>query len=141
MNEYEREIEEKILEEYILHYRVEAESYRMMGKMLDEQLVKKRLELYEISDMYIYGGTYLAVQLYRAVGNNANIRGIADKAGKIIVKVNVPVLTLEDLKKESQNEMVIITPPIFYKEIKSELLTFIEEKNILFLGEFLEGLR
>ncbi len=133
------ELEEQILDEYIRHCRVEAESYRMMGKMLNEELVRSRLALCSISDVYIYGGTYLAAQLCRAVKDNANIKGIVDKGSRSVVEVNVPVITCEELEKIYINEKIIITPPIFYREIKADLLRFVQEDNILFLGEFLEG--
>lgn len=134
------QVEERILNNYMLQYSVAAESYKMMGKMLDEQLVRERLEMCGMQNIYVYGGTFLAVQLCRAVGNNAKILGIVDKAGRTVMKTEIPVITLEDLKKTYTNEKIIVTPPMYYSEIKSELQQFIEEDNIWFLGEFLYGL-
>ncbi len=133
-------IEERILDEYIYQYRVEAESYRMMGKMLDKNLVQQRLEQCGISDLYLYGGTYLAAQLCRCIGDNANLKGIVDKNGRSAVEVNVPIISLDDLRNVYQKEKIIITPPRFYQMIKLELMEFVRENNIIFLGEFLEGL-
>lgn len=132
-------IEEQIIDEYTWHYRIETESYKMMGKMLDEEMVRERLKQYNISDVYIYGGTYLAAQLYRAIKEHVNVRAIVDRAGRSAIKAGVPVINLEELRKIYLNENVIITPPRFYREAKDELLQFIEPYNILYLGEFLEG--
>ena len=54
------------MDEYIHQYRVEAESYKMMGKMLDVSFVQRRLDQYNLSDLYLYGGTYLAAQFCRS---------------------------------------------------------------------------
>lgn len=130
---------EKILDEYVFNYRVEAESYRMMGMMLDEAFVRERLRLYNISDLYIYGGTYLAAQLYRAIQSKVNVKGIIDK-NKQMVNPNEPIFSLEEARKVYSNEKIIITPLKYYKEIYADLIQFVQEKNIIFLGDFLEGL-
>ncbi|MCM1231003.1 MAG: hypothetical protein NC489_12800 [Ruminococcus flavefaciens] len=134
------EIETRILDEYVLNYRVEAESYRMMGKMLDEAFVCKRLELYDIFDVYIYGGTYLAAQLYRVIQSKVNVKGIIDKNYNVAVNIDVPILALGEARKVYLNEKIIITPIKYYKEICADLLQFVQEKNIILLGDFLEGL-
>ncbi len=128
------------MDEYIHQYRVEAESYKMMGKMLDVSFVQRRLDQYNLSDLYLYGGTYLAAQFCRSSENRVNVKGIVDKNGRSVALVNVPILAMNDLKELYQDEMIIITPPRFYREIKVELLEFVKENNIIFLGEFLEGL-
>lgn len=134
------ELEEKILDEYVFNYRVASESYRMMGKMLDEVFVLERLKLYNISDVYIYGGTYLATQLYRVIHSKVNVKGIIDK-NKHAVKINDTIYTLEDIKKIYLNEKIIVTPLRYYKEIYADLMQFVPKENIIFLGELLEGLQ
>lgn len=133
------DIKDTIIDEYTWHCRIEAESYKMMGKMLDEDMVRERLKQYNISDVYIYGGTYLAAQLYRAIKGHVNVRAIVDRAGRSVMKTGVPVINLEEFRKSYVKEKVIITPPRFYREAKDELVQFIEPYNILYLGEFLEG--
>lgn len=133
------EMLEEILEEYRWHYKVEAESYRMMGKLLDEEWVKGRTELFQISDMYIYGGTYLAAQLCRAVRNYINIKGIIDRGGRTAIAMDIPVFTLDEFEKIYADEHVIITLPGFYREVRKDLLKFMPQKKVVFLGEFLEG--
>ena len=64
-----RDIKDEIIDAYTWHCRIEAASYKMMGEMLDDEMVRKRLKRWQISDVYIYGGTYLAAQLYRAIKN------------------------------------------------------------------------
>lgn len=133
-------VEEQIIDEYTWHCRIEAESYKMMGKMLDEGLIQERLDLYGISDLYIYGGAYLAAQLYRAVREKVHVKGIVDKEGRSAIKVDIPVIKIEELRKTYRDEKVIITPPRFYRDARRELSQFIRAENILFLGEFLESL-
>lgn len=133
------ELENKILDEYVFNYRVAAESYRMMGKMLDEAFICERLRLYNVSDVYIYGGTYMATQLYRVIRSKVNVKGIIDK-NKHAINVNELIFSLEEARKIYSNEKIIITPLKFYKEIYEDLAEFVQEKNIIFLGDFLEGL-
>jgi hypothetical protein len=134
-----RDIKDEIIDAYTWHCRIEAASYKMMGEMLDDEMVRKRLKRWQISDVYIYGGTYLAAQLYRAIKNYTKVRAVVDRAGRSVLKMDVPVITLEELQKIYVKEKVIITPPRFYREAKNELAQFIELNNILYLGEFLEG--
>ena len=67
------EIEKQILEEYVDKFSIAAKSYELMGKMLDEKFVKERLDMFHIGDAYIYGGTYMASQLYRVAKKYINI--------------------------------------------------------------------
>ena len=134
-----RDIKDEIIDAYTWHCRIEAASYKMMGEMLDDEMVRKRLKRWQISDVYIYGGTYWAAQLYRAIKNYTKVRAVVDRAGRSVLKMDVPVITLEELQKIYVKEKVIITPPRFYREVKNELAQFIELNNILYLGAFLEG--
>ena len=134
------EIEQRILEEYADKSGIEAKSYELMGKMLDEKFVKERLEMFHICDAYIYGGTYMAVQLYRAANKYINIPGIVDKAGMLVINEDVRVITLDDLCECYRGEKVIVTPIRFYSQIKNDLAKFMNSKDIIFIGELLEGI-
>lgn len=134
------EIEKQILEEYVDKFSIAAKSYELMGKMLDEKFVKERLGLFHIHDVYIYGGTYMASQLYRVAKNYINIMGVVDKAGKMLISEDVKVLTLEDLRKCYDGEQVIVTPIQFYSQIKNDLIRFVDNKNIILIGELFEGI-
>lgn len=89
-------IEKEILNLYATDCSIGEISYSMMGKMLDERYVKERLQLFDIKEMYLYAGSYLAVQLYRAASKYISIKGIVDKNGKIPVSDNIPVFILDD---------------------------------------------
>jgi hypothetical protein len=134
------EIMEEILEEYRRHYKIEAESYRMMGKLLDQEWVNERLILFQIFNMYVYGGTFLAAQLCHVVKDCVNVKGIVDKGGRCAIKMDIPIYVLDEFKKIYLDEKVIITLPGYNREIKADLSSFIPEENIIFLGDFLEGL-
>ena len=111
-----------------------------MGKMLDEKFVKERLDMFHIGDAYIYGGTYMASQLYRVAKKYINIMGVVDKVGKMLTSEDVKVLTLEDLRKCYDGEQVIVTPIRFYSQIKNDLIRFVDNKNIVLIGELFEGI-
>ena len=133
-------IEKEILNLYATDCSIGEISYSMMGKMLDERYVKERLELFDIKEMYLYAGSYLAVQLYRAASKYISIKGIVDKNGKIPVSDNIPVFILNDLKKQYNGEKIVVTSVRYYLEIKKELEQFIESRNIIFIGELMFGI-
>lgn len=133
-------IEKEILNLYATDCSIGEISYSMMGKMLDERYVKERLELFDIKEMYLYAGSYLAVQLYRAASKYISIKGIVDKNGKIPVSDNIPVFILDDLKKQYNGEKIVVTSVRYYLEIKKELEQFIESRNIIFIGELMFGI-
>lgn len=133
-------IERHIVEAYIRDYSIASASYEMMGLMLNNQYVEERIKLFNIENLYIYGGTYMAVQLYRAGKDYVNIKGIVDKSGGTVVQDLISVLPLDIFQKQYQNEKVIVTSIRFFQEIKQDLQQFIDAENILGIGEFLMGL-
>ncbi len=133
--------EEEIFELYVRDYRIETLCYKMMGELLETEWVKERLQLYNIQSLYIYGGGYLGVQLYNAVYNMVNVKAVVDKNGGLSVNVKgIRTISFNDLVEEYSGEKIIITPVKYYQKIKDDLLKFVNEKEILFLGEFLEGI-
>lgn len=132
--------EDTIFDYYVQDFRIESFSYKMMGMLLETEKVKERIEAYHISELYIYGGGYLGVQLYNAVKNLTDVKAIVDRKGILSVDVRgIPVISLEQLKREYTNQRIIITPIKYYTSIKKDLREFVEEDKLLFLGEFLEG--
>ena len=133
-------IEKEVLNEYARDYSVEATSYEAMGKMLDERYVEERLKAFDINEMYIYGGTYLAIQLYRVGKKYTNIKGIVDRSGKIIMNENIFVVTLDEFKKIYKGEKIIVTPIRYFPQIQNDLTVFVDKKDIISIGELLMGL-
>jgi len=132
--------EEEILNLYATDCSIGEISYSLMGKMLDDRYVEKRLKLFGIKEMYLYAGSYLAIQLYRAANKYISVKGIVDKNGKVPVSDNIPVFLLEDLKKQYNGEKIVVTSAKYYTEIRKELEQFIEKKNIIYIGELIFGL-
>lgn len=131
---------EKIFDYYVEEYKIQYFNYRMMGKLIETENVKERIKAFGFSEIYIYGGGYLGVQLYNSVKEFVDVKAIVDKSGVISVAVKgIKSMSLVDLREKYNGEKVIITPVKYYKEIKNDLEKFIDEKNILYLGEFLEG--
>lgn len=134
------ETEKLILGEYIRDYSVSDISYKVMGKMIDEDYVDKRLKMFDINEMYIYGGSYMAVQLYRIGGKFTVVRDIVDKSGQIVLNNLVPVITLDEFRKKYNGEKVIIASIRFFQEIREELELFVNSNNIIGIGELLLGI-
>lgn len=134
------EIEKKILEDYARDYNVEYKSYQMLGMMLDEKYIEKRLKIFDIKHVYLYGGTYMTVQFYRMGKKYTDIKGVVDKAGKLIINEHIPVLLIDELKEVYNNEKIIITPLRYFQEIAQELSLFVNPENIMSIGEFLLGI-
>lgn len=136
---YEEGLEE-LIDRYAEDYRIESFSYKMMGKLLEIEKVKKRLKTYGIHELYIYGGGYLGVQLFNAVNAFADVKAVVDKSGSLSVDVpGIRSISIKDLEKQYTNEKIIITPVRYYATVRQDLIRFIDGENILYLGEFLEG--
>lgn len=132
-------IEKQILEEYVRKYQIANISYKMMGIMLDENYVEARIKLFDIEHMYIYGGTRIAVQLYRVAKNNTDIKGIVDRTCRIATNDNVSVISLEDFRVIYSGEKVIVTALRSFQEIKKDIELFVNAKDIIHIGELLMG--
>lgn len=113
-------------------------SYHMMGRLLDSCFVKKEIERRKWSDIYVYGGGYLGIQLYKAANLYVNVLAIVDRTGKLLIdSINdVPVIDTKAFKDEYRNQPIIVTPLKFYREIYHELKEFAEDDKIVFLEEF-----
>lgn len=134
-----KKVEEQILEEYAREYNIASTSYEIMGLMLNSQYVEERLKLFNVESIYIYGGTYMAVQFYRVGKEFINIKGIVDKSRRIVLNEKVAVLTLNELKEKYNDEKIIITPMRYFHEIKEDLQLFVNIENILGIGELMLG--
>lgn len=132
--------EKLILDEYIRSYNVSDISYKVMGRMLDEKYVEERLKLFDVKDMYIYGGSYMAVQLYRIGKKYTAVKDVVDKSGQIVLNDSIPVITMDDFYKKYNDEKVIVASIRFFQEIKEELERFVNSKDIIGIGELLLGI-
>ena len=135
------DFEEKLLEQYVRDYDIAWYSYWMMGRLLDRKLVKRRGELCGLESLYIYGGGFLGIQLHNALDGMADIKAVVDKNGSLSVDAeNIRVISLDNLKKEYSGQKIIITPVKYYQAIWNDLSKFADKNNLLYLGEFLEGI-
>lgn len=114
-----------------------SKSYFMMGRLLDKNFIKKEIQKRELSDIYIYGGGYLGIQLYRAIIPYVNVLSVVDKKGKLMIEMeDIPIMDMANFRTYYKDQEVIVTPLKFYREIYYELKTFITEEKIIFLEEF-----
>lgn len=112
-------------------------AYEMMGKLLDRDFVAREVKKREMTDIYIYGGGYLGIQLYRAITPFVNVLSIVDRSGKLKVDVeDIPLIDMDIFRERYKNELVVITPIQYYGAISNELQSFISNDKILFLEEF-----
>ena len=126
---------------YANEMEIASACYEMMGRLLDKKYVKERVEIAQLSDVYIYGGGYLGIQLYNSISQFTNVIDVVDRKGKLILDIcDIPVISLEKFKCVYEGQMVVITPVKFYKSIYEELAKFIPEKKIIYLSELLGGI-
>lgn len=131
---------DELLDVYAYEMEIASSGYEMMGCMLDRRYVKSRLKMAGISDVYIYGGGYLGIQLYYALRESANILGVVDKSGGLLLPIpEIPVMSLEEFRGTYKGQNVIITPMKFYQSIMEGLSAFVPEGKMMCLGEFLGG--
>lgn len=131
-------MEEK--DELIDYYGYTAElfnkCYKMMGRLLNKSFVKRAVELRKMSEIYIYGGGYLGIQLYHAISPYVSVLSIVDKNGRLTIEAeDIPVISTETFRRSYKDELVIITPIQFYREIYNEIKDFVLDENILFVEE------
>ncbi len=129
---------DELIDIYGYQAEIYGKSYIMMGRLLDPDFVKQMTEKGNLSDIYIYGGGYLGIQLYRAISPIVNVLSLVDKKGKLLIDSidDIPIMNMDNFQKNYNNQMVIVTPLKFYREIYRELKGFVPKDKIIFLEEF-----
>lgn len=128
---------DELIDIYGYQAEIYSKSYNMMGCLLDRDFVKNEVEKRRLSDIYIYGGGFLGIQLYRAITPFANVLSIVDKKGKLLIAMEgMPVIDGRSFRNQYQGETVIVTPLQYYKEIYSALREFVPDNKIIYLEEF-----
>lgn len=129
---------EKLLDYYTTQMEKEQYLHSMSVKMIDPDYMRQKTEALNGADVYIYGGGYLGVQLFKSVDGLLNVVSIVDKSGKLKWNIpDIPVMDIEAFRSCYEDEYVIITPINFYREIWTELSKFISENRLLPLSELL----
>ena len=112
-----------------------------LGKLLNVKYIKERIKLLNITEMYIYGGGYLGIQLYYATSKLVYVPAVIDRENELSIKtLDIPVMGIEELKRIYKEEKIIIASLKFYREIQKDLSNFVPQNQIMFLGEFLGGI-
>lgn len=134
-------IPEELIDAYAENMELSFCKFELMGKMLNVNLIKERIKKLSVSELYIYGGGYLGIQCYLSIFHLIKVLALIDRTGKLIIERNdIPVISFQKFQEVYNGQKIIITPIISYQEIKENLLVFVPENNILFLGEFLGGI-
>ncbi len=132
------ESKDELIDVYGYQTEVYTKSYNMMGRLLDNNFVKREVKRREWSDIYIYGGGYLGIQLYRVISPLVNVLSLVDKKGKLLINnINdIPVMDMSTFRGLYENQPVVVTPLRFYREIYHDLKEFVAEDKIIFLEDF-----
>lgn len=132
---------EELLEAYSNEVDILAASYEMMGMMLNSQAVVSRLQERGIFELYIYGGGFLGIQLFRAIYEDLNVISVVDKSGGLMtdVPLAIPVMDLTGFEREYAGETVVVTPAKHFYAIEKDLQRFVEKERLIYLGELLGG--
>lgn len=135
------DIQQDLIDAYMIDMEILSNKYELMVKMLNIQLLQSRIKLLGVSELYIYGGGYSGIQLYRSLKNLVQVLAIVDKSGVLLLdNSDIPVINLYDFQKKYVDQKVIITPMLYYQEIREELSSFISDDKMIYLGEFLGGI-
>lgn len=133
-------ITDELLNIYAEELAIAECSFEIMGRLLDRDYLKERLNFLNIEELYVYGGGYLGIQFYNACNKLTKILSIVDKRSDLCLNItDIPVTNLKGLEKIYKGENVVIASVRYYQEIKKELLSFVPKNKILFLGELLGG--
>ena len=132
--------ESSLIEYYRDGYDLLEISYHLMGMLLNDALIKRRINELSIDECYIYGGGFLGIQCWRSLKDYIQIKAFVDRHGSLKFDIgDVKVMDIAGLRRSYAGEIVIITPVEFAKEIYKELSEFIDQKRLIFLGEFVQG--
>lgn len=132
------EKEDELIDIYSYQAEIFGKSYYMMGNLLDKAFVKREVDRRQLTEIFIYGGGYLGIQLYRAISPFVSVLSVVDKKGKLLIDTidDVPVMDMEAFVQQYGNQPVIVTPLKFYHEIYRDLKELVPEDKIIFLQEF-----
>ncbi len=134
-------IQDELLDAYANEMSIAASSFELMGKLLNINYVKRRIELLGLSDFFIYGGGYLGIQFYHTASKFVKILSVIDKKGKLAIDIPfIRVIDAVEFKEIYSGQKVIIASIKFYREIRNELSEFVPQSEIMYLGEFLGGI-
>lgn len=130
--------EDELIDSYGCQIEIFSKSYYMMGALLDKNFIKNEVEKRQLKELFIYGGGYLGIQLYRAISPFANVLSVVDKKGELLIHdiEDIPVMNMKTFQCRYKNQPVVVTPLRFYREIFEELKKFVPEERIIFLQEF-----
>ena len=99
---------EELLDACTYDLEVFSISYKMMGQMLDRENIKNKTKILGLSDIYIYGGGYLGIQLYNVINQYVNVLSIVDRSGKILIDLSdIPIISLENFKSVYKGQKII----------------------------------
>lgn len=132
------ENKDELIDCYGYEAEIFSKSYYMMGHLLDKDFVEKEVEKRQLTELFVYGGGYLGIQLYRAISPFVNVLSVVDKKGKLLIDSidDIPIMDMETFQCQYESQPVIVTPLKFYREIFTELRKFVPEDKIIFLQEF-----
>ena len=130
------EVRDDLIDIYAYEKRLAECSYELMGKMLDPVAVEKGINFLNVPKIYIYGGGYLGIQLYRVSADLINVPAIVDKKGKLAFCIpDIPVISDKRLEAIYQGEKIVVASIQYYDEIKRELSRYVDPDHIIYLGE------
>ena len=79
----------------------------------------------------------MGIQLYKAIIPFVNVLSVVDKSGKLIInEEDIPVMDMCRFRDQYKDQMIIVTPLKYYREIYHELNMFVYADKIIFLEEF-----
>lgn len=128
---------EKLIDAYVYQGELWSKAYHIMGWLLDQSRVGKEVKRWNMSDIYIYGGGYLGIQLYQAIAPYVNVLSVVDKSGRLKIEIEkIPVMDMDSFGEQYRNELIVVTPIQYYKEIYHDLQEFVPKDKIAFLGDW-----
>lgn len=132
------ENKDELIDLYGYESEIFSKSYYMMGRLLDSSFIKNEIETRKWRDIYIYGGGYLGIQLYKAASPYVNVLAVVDKKGKLLIDSikDIPVIDADIFRNQYRGQPIVVTPLKFYKEIYHNLIEFVADDKIIFLEEF-----
>ncbi len=130
----------ELIEYYRHEYDIFQNSYYLMGMLLNDDQIIRRVGELSLIECYIYGGGFLGIQTYRVLSRYVSVKAIVDGRGSLKFDCpDISVIDIEELRNNYRGETIIITPVQFAKEIYSELSRFVENEKLIFLGELVQG--
>lgn len=139
---------DKLIDYYSQRFATQDLKFNMMGMLLDDQLINRRIKDFSMDSFYIFGTGPLGLQVYNATVNKCKILGFIDEDKQFYQNSNyawgyrnlgLTVFSPEEVKAKYNGEKILLASFEELEKMRDVCKSFSDEKDIIYINEFLFG--